>query len=153
MEHREIRENLGAFQDGELSPKERLEISAHLDVCPECRELQKSWQKISETLFHSRSFVSQQETEQFVAQTMAKIVPFPSGELWVLSKPLWAWLTPVLELGFAAALFLAVLGNSDRLASPDTLLLLGSNKDMAEFILPPASTHGPNWFNLLLEGK
>ena len=70
-----MKEKLGAFQDGELSPQERLEISAHLAICVECREIQKSWQKISEVLFQSRGFVSHQETEKFVARTMEKILP------------------------------------------------------------------------------
>ncbi len=153
MEHEKIRENLGAFQDGELSPDKRFEISVHLTACPECRELQKSWQKISETLFHSRGFVSSQETEKFIAQTMAKIIPSPPWRIWVLSQSLWKWLTPVLELSFAAALFFFVLGSSDSLASPDTLLLLGSKRDMAELVLTPGVAYGPSWFNSLLEGK
>ena len=153
MKHEEMKEKLGAFQDGELSPQERLEISAHLAICVECREIQKSWQKISEVLFQSRGFVSHQETEKFVARTMEKIIPPSSKGAGAFAGLFWNFLTPALELGFAALFFFTVLGASDRFAAPDTLLLLGSNKDVAELILPSVSGQGANWFNSLLEGR
>jgi hypothetical protein len=153
MTHEEIRQNLGAFQDGELPSGKRLEISSHLKDCAECLQAQKVWQKIAESLFQSRGFVSQKETEEFVQRAMAQITPPPAMGSFNFSNFLWKFLTPALELGFAALIFFFVLGRSEPIAAPDTLLLLGTNRDMAEWLLPPTTEQKQNWFNSVLEGQ
>ncbi len=153
MTHEEIRQNLGAFQDGELSSGKRLEISEHLKDCAQCLQTQRVWQKIAENLFQSRGFVSQKETEEFIQRAMSKISPPSFTANFNFSKFLWTFLTPALELGFAALIFFTVLGRSEPIAAPDTLLLLGTNRDMAEWILPPMTGQKSNWFNSILEGQ
>ena len=153
MTHEEIGQNLGAFQDGELPSGKRLEISDHLKDCSECLKTQKVWQKIAESLFESRGFVSQKETEEFIQRMMPKIQLTASAGSFNFSNFLWKFLTPALELGFVALIFFAVLGRSEPIAAPDTLLLLGTNRDMAEWLLPPATGQKSNWLSSILEGQ
>jgi anti-sigma factor RsiW len=50
MKCRQVKDKLSAFQDGELSPRERERVSEHLERCPACREryaeIEKVWQAL-----------------------------------------------------------------------------------------------------------
>jgi anti-sigma factor RsiW len=50
MKCRKVRKKLSAYQDGELKPQEREEISRHLQTCPYCREqyeeLDRIWKRL-----------------------------------------------------------------------------------------------------------
>lgn len=107
-----IRDSLGAWLDGELSPADALRVQSHLDRCPSCLGEVRGLERIQETykrLMESRA--SQVAFEPFWADLRGRI---ERGRSWraelvncsqaALSPPRLGWAIPLVIL-----LFLGIL--------------------------------------------
>ena len=121
MNHRDLKDKLSEYRDGELSGREAKEVQAHLEHCAECRVFLDGWARISKGLFAPDEAPA--HAEVFVRQVMGRIeagegLPASAGEWRVRFRRL------VPAFGIAAALFLAVLPVPQPM-SAETLLMNG----------------------------
>ncbi len=154
MKHQEILEDLGALHDNELPPERKVELIAHLDGCAECRESYHRWGKIAQTFFPVQEKATPAQTNIFTRQLMLKFRNLEKPVALHQRLPLWNWVAPALSLSFAALLVFAILGHSDYSPPLDALLLVDAqDRDVAEFVLPSASSQEKNLLSSVLEKK
>src|SRR5215467_12655425 len=80
--HEFLPEEVMAFLDDELSPEKTVSISAHLEACPECRELTAQLKSTSQSL-------SQWQIDKPKASLQERIMDVANGQPWVAAKPTW----------------------------------------------------------------
>lgn len=73
MNHDQIRERLGEWLDGAMSPVEAADASRHVDSCPECKAEAARLKKLGSILFRAPASSDPRSTEAFVARVMARI--------------------------------------------------------------------------------
>ena len=69
LSHREARERFGARVDAELVPKEELELTAHLDGCPECQE---GWTRYQRTVQRLRTVERERPPPTLASQILRR---------------------------------------------------------------------------------
>ena len=94
MEHNTCRENLSAYLDGELTPKERLEVETHLAGCPDCRAGLAGLKAVSGLV---------------KAQAMEPVPPALKRAVLGKKSASFGWLKPALALSAAAAVVAVIV--------------------------------------------
>jgi hypothetical protein len=90
-----MREQLGAYLDGELQGPSRQILQDHLKTCPSCREELAALGRLSETLRAASSLPAGiQSSDRFVDQLLLRLPP-QSVHPAAFSLPLAGWLVPL----------------------------------------------------------
>lgn len=126
MDHDLMKERLGEFLDGEMSPEEGRAFSGHLAACAECRALRAEWERLRGVFFAAGPAPAAEETERFVARVMARL-PEPEAAGAPSSLPEFRWLVPALGLSFAA-LALSFAPLLEQPEDPPSALLLEDSR-------------------------
>lgn len=101
----QMQNKLGAYLDGELNPRARLEVETHLKECEACREELEALRHLSALLKDTpqEEFIPPQ---QFKAQVLLQISRLPDNPQNATLHRTWLWLGPVLV--FVSLLFIQV---------------------------------------------
>jgi hypothetical protein len=98
----------------------------------------RRWRRIAAAFFHAPQPPSSSQTEAFVRRVMARVEPQPAAVFPWQALLGARWLVPALSLSLAMLLFKVMSPGLEAGAPLDTLLLLeGSDRGMAEMVLPP----------------
>jgi len=93
-----MQSKLGAYLDGELNPRSRAEVEAHLQKCANCREELESLQQLSH-LLHGATEPEFTSPQQFKAQVMLQLPARPGDSLTAGQGSRLYWLAPAIGLG------------------------------------------------------
>ncbi len=117
MKCSQVQKRLSAFQDGELNPKERAQVSDHLESCSACRNHYEEMEKVWQALGDLKEIVP---GPGFYGQLVKKInesnkITFPTGFGWLFQGFSSSWAASTLLIaGILIGAFLgSFLGNSD----------------------------------------
>jgi anti-sigma factor RsiW len=147
MNHDQIREQLQAFYDEELSGDARREVEAHLGGCPACRQELEEWDRIKGVWLRGPAVAP---SDVFVRRVMDRIgaergvVPF--------SPALPRWLVPALGVAAAAMfLFVAMPERDDMVAAEDLLLANGRSEHVTSAFFLPGRIDNDDLLNVVME--
>jgi anti-sigma factor RsiW len=117
MKCRRVQKRLSAFQDGELMPREKEEVSSHLESCSACRERYAELESVWQALGDSQGIIPD---PGFYGQLVKKInesnrASSPSGFRWLFQGFSSSWATSTLLIvGILIGAYLgSLLGKSD----------------------------------------
>jgi hypothetical protein len=139
MEHTEIRRQLSAYLDGEVSPAQRVEIDAHLADCPRCRA---ALAELERTIGHIRNLPRVEAPPWLAAKTMARVreVAETRSSLW---QRLFFPLGVKLPLEAVAIVFLCVTGYYLTRTSAPELTTVSSPVPSRQEAASPAQPAAP----------
>ncbi len=128
MEHQEIMEKLTAFRDPEMPESEKREITAHLEICAECRNLFSRWERLSAGL---RRTALPEASDFFVSRVMKRLDALEEPEPervsgWRLPR----WL--VMSIGYAFGISLMFLAIANRQTPVNAAVVLLSDVPQSE---------------------
>ncbi len=149
MNHDEIKEKLFALYDNEVTPQERVVITAHLKECGECRALLTSWESTAKTLFQSPTLSSRFEEKMQERLQKSPVVygrsekEIESVETDDIRSPgLFRWLVPALALASIGFLFVLLRPVQDTKTSAYTSFLMGtSQSDLSQWVSSPQDSN------------
>jgi len=137
MGHKEIRELLSDYIDGELDARQRRLVEEHSASCEECRSFLEDWKALSRAFFASPRKPAAEETESFVSRVMAALpegADGPQDEPSSTFRLEWRWLFPALGLSFAALTLSFVPSRQEQDPSTTLLLAAGGSDRVSEWI-------------------
>lgn len=143
MNHSEIKNQLDAYLDGEVSVSKAEEIRLHLEVCADCRLQREEWLKIKAAFLNPPERAG---SESFVFKVMEDIRaekrPFNLLELV-------RWTVPTFAV-MAAALILitGVLFESDHALAVETAILKGDALFTAPEFLDTQKDETSDWMGI-----
>jgi anti-sigma factor RsiW len=121
MNHEEIRQQLWALYDGQLTEAEKVPWDSHLRDCAECRLLLSEWKNAAQTLFPIPD-LPDATGELFVQRVMARVHDLPELQPASGWKSFLPWAAPVLgSAALAAWVFFFVLPGTPGLSTGTAL--------------------------------
>jgi anti-sigma factor RsiW len=105
MNCQELEPWLSAYEDGELDPRRRRMVEAHLSCCPDCRALSHGWADLARDV---RVSLARREAPEGLHGRVMRQIPEPAAGLLTRRSPgtSWRWLSVALAPAAAAAVWL-----------------------------------------------
>ncbi len=99
MNHDQLKDQLFAFHDGELSAESHARLKAHVDTCPSCQQSLLEWKDTSRLFLEPLRVKSSEIFVQQVMRRVRALEPEASGLGWPLFV---RWAFPALALSVSS---------------------------------------------------